>query len=184
MPPPSHAPINSVHTPVKQARTPDIDDTIQLDEPEDTPLTKLKKGKQKKNKMKRAKTSAAALRKKSDKMLSDGEEDVIWVESKPTTVKMKLPDPLEVKHEEFAKGEQPAPNDSAAEVANTIARKKQPVVDGPSEAADPSFDSIQEEKAEEQPVKPPPKKRGRKRKQPSRSPALSTPRTICQSLSK
>ncbi|KIY01776.1 uncharacterized protein Z520_01914 [Fonsecaea multimorphosa CBS 102226] len=51
-----------------------------------------KKGR--KSKVKRAKTSAAALLKKADPMLSDGEEDVVWMDSKPAPVKLDLPPDL------------------------------------------------------------------------------------------
>jgi hypothetical protein len=52
------------------------------------------KSKGKKTKVKRAKTSAAALLKPSAPMLSEGEDDVVWVESKPTSVKLDLPPDL------------------------------------------------------------------------------------------
>lgn len=59
----------------------------------EAPTPKPKKGK--KAKLKRAKTSAAGLLKKSEPMISDGEEDVVWVDSKPAKVKLDLPaDPL------------------------------------------------------------------------------------------
>lgn len=44
-----------------------------------------------KSKVKRAKTSAAALLKKPDPMLSEGEDDVVWMDSKPAPVKLNLP---------------------------------------------------------------------------------------------
>lgn len=53
-----------------------------------------KKGR--KSKVKRAKTSAAALLKKADPMLSEGEEDVVWMDSKPAPVKLDLPPDLKV----------------------------------------------------------------------------------------
>jgi hypothetical protein len=171
MPPPVRTPIKSVQTPMKQARTPDTADVVQPDEQEDTPLTKLKKEKKRKNKMKRAKTSAAALLKKSDKMLSDGEEDVVWLESKPATVKMKLPDPIVVKREESAKPE-PTKEKSKMATADTID------VDEETQSADHALEeaaeiSIDISEAQEQPQKPPPKKRGRKKKTAVEPPGLS-----------
>jgi hypothetical protein len=176
MPPPVHTPTKSVQTPVKQARTLDTADVEQLGEQEDTPLTTLKKEKKRKNKMKRAKTSAAALLKKSDKMLSDGEEDVVWVESKPATVKMKLPDPVEVKREGSTKPESTS-EQSKAKIADSI------VVDGEMQSVDDVHEaaaaaaaaeiSIDIPEAQEQPQKPPPKKRGRKKKTAIEPPGLS-----------
>ncbi len=154
MPPPTQSPSKSIRTPIKQPQTSQLDDTGQPDEPEDTPLTKLKKEKKMKNKMKRAKTSAAALLKKSDRMLSDGEEDVMWVDTKPATVKMKLPDPLEVKDE-------------------SLKNEKVPLEDsevGPARAAEIS---VNIPVAEEEPHKQPPKKRGRKKKTVAEMPAAS-----------
>jgi hypothetical protein len=45
----------------------------------------------KKTKVKRAKTSASALIKKSEPMLSEGEDDVLWLETKPSQVKLDVP---------------------------------------------------------------------------------------------
>ncbi len=154
MPPPAPSPTKSIRTPIKQPQTSQLDDTGQPDEPEDTPLTKLKKEKKRKNKMKRAKTSAAALLKKSDKMLSDGEEDVMWVDTKPATVKMKLPDPLEVK-EEALNTEKVSLEDNEV---------------GPAGAAEISVDISE---TEEEPHKAPPKKRGRKKKTVAEMPVAS-----------
>jgi hypothetical protein len=55
----------------------------------EAPTPKPKKGK--KAKVKRAKTSAAGLLKKSEPMISDGEDDVLWMETKPAKVKLDLP---------------------------------------------------------------------------------------------
>lgn len=160
MPPPAQSPVKTVQTPVKQTQTSKVDDMVQSEEPDDTPLTKLKKDKKRKNKMKRAKTSAAALLKKSDKMLSDGEEDVVWVETKPATVKMKLPDPLEVKREESVHQEQMtiAESELGFAVTTDVAGKEQSIENAPEEAADPSTEMPEAEE------KLPPKKRGRKKK--------------------
>lgn len=61
--------------------------------PDATDATPVKKPKRpvKKTKVKRAKTSAAALLKKSKAMLSEGEDDVLWLETKPSEVKLDLP---------------------------------------------------------------------------------------------
>ncbi|KAJ9602656.1 hypothetical protein H2200_012849 [Cladophialophora chaetospira] len=76
------------HTPAK---------SITVNVPEETPTlpsTKSSTKKGRKAKVKRAKTSAAALLKKTDPMLSDGEEDVMWMETKPAPVKLDLPPAL------------------------------------------------------------------------------------------
>ena len=152
MPPPSHTPIKTIQTPVKQTQNPNADEIVQLDDSGDTPLTKLKNEKRKKNKMKRAKTSAAALLKKSDKMLSDGEEDVIWTESKPATVKMKLPGPLDVKREGLDEEGKADAIRTKADLANATE------VDTMEQLKDdtPQSDSKAQTQA--------PKKRGRKKK--------------------
>ncbi|EXJ84144.1 hypothetical protein A1O3_04811 [Capronia epimyces CBS 606.96] len=49
-----------------------------------------------KSKVKRAKTSAAALLKRGDPMLSEGEDDVVWMDTKPAPVKLDLPPDLKV----------------------------------------------------------------------------------------
>ncbi|KAJ4505123.1 hypothetical protein HRR83_005898 [Exophiala dermatitidis] len=67
---------------------------------EQTPTTTSAKASGKKpgrkSKVKRAKTSAAALLKKTDPMLSEGEDDVVWMDSKPAPVKLDLPPDLKV----------------------------------------------------------------------------------------
>jgi hypothetical protein len=68
--------------PDSSAVVPDVTDA--------TPAKKLKTH-AKKTKVKRAKTSAAALLKKSQPMLSEGEDDVLWLETKPHEVKLDLP---------------------------------------------------------------------------------------------
>jgi len=62
-------------------------------EAEEATTKKLKKPKRplKKTKVKRAKTSASALIKKSEPMLSEGEDDVLWLETKPSQVKLDVP---------------------------------------------------------------------------------------------
>ncbi|ETN44883.1 uncharacterized protein HMPREF1541_09758 [Cyphellophora europaea CBS 101466] len=69
--------------------------------------------KSKKSKVKRAKTSAAALSKPSDSMLSDGEDDVVWMDSKPATVKLDLPPDLGLLKKEQ---EEPKEDESADEL--------------------------------------------------------------------
>ena len=74
-------------------------------EPQPTPPKPAKKPK--KSKVKRAKTSAAALLKKSSQMLSDGEDDVLWLDERPAAVKLDLPRDLKAlkKEEEETKPE-------------------------------------------------------------------------------
>lgn len=55
----------------------------------EAPTPKPKKGK--KAKVKRAKTSAAGLLRKSEPMISDGEDDVLWMDTKPAKVKLDVP---------------------------------------------------------------------------------------------
>ena len=76
-------------TPAK-GNTCNIPDT----EPQKITPAKSSTKKGRKSKVKRAKTSAAALLKKTDAMLSDGEEDVVWMDSKPAPVKLDLPPDL------------------------------------------------------------------------------------------
>lgn len=58
-----------------------------------TPVKKAKKT-PKKIKVKRAKTMAASLQKKTEEMLSEGEDDVLWLETQPAKVKLDLPQGL------------------------------------------------------------------------------------------
>lgn len=58
-----------------------------------------KKGR--KSKVKRAKTSAAALLKRAEPMISDGEEDVVWMDTKPAPVKLDLPRDLKMLKKEI-----------------------------------------------------------------------------------
>ncbi|KAK5449962.1 hypothetical protein LTS15_008535 [Exophiala xenobiotica] len=66
---------------------------------------KLSAKKGRKSKVKRAKTSAAALLKRGDPMLSEGEEDVMWMDTKPAPVKLDLPPDLKVLKKETEAGE-------------------------------------------------------------------------------
>jgi hypothetical protein len=70
-------------------------DQLQEHTPSITPA-KASSKKGRKSKVKRAKTSAAALLKKAEPMLSDGEEDVVWMETKPAPVKLDLPPDIKV----------------------------------------------------------------------------------------
>lgn len=81
--------------PISSAATPDVADV--------TTARKTKKP-AKKTKVKRAKTSAAALLKKSQAMLSDGEDDVLWLETKPSKVKLDLP--ADIKREVNVEGKE------------------------------------------------------------------------------
>ena len=126
-------------------------------EPEtlDASSTKLKKDHhQKKNKMKRAKTSAAALLGKSDKMLSDGEEDVVWVESMPAAIKMTVPGPLHAKVEEE--------DEDAKPELPLSPRKMKATTAGWDKEESGGLDKEEIENTTAEP--PPPKKRGRKKK--------------------
>ncbi|KAI1620011.1 hypothetical protein EDD37DRAFT_596268 [Exophiala viscosa] len=88
----------SVHETEQQ--TPARNEIVDFEEPaEQTPAggsakSSTKKGR--KSKVKRAKTSAAALLKTAEPMLSEGEEDVVWMDTKPTPVKLDLPPDLSV----------------------------------------------------------------------------------------
>jgi hypothetical protein len=78
-------------------------------EAEEATTKKLKKLKKplKKTKVKRAKTSASALIKKSEPMLSEGEDDVLWLETKPNQVKLDVP--RSIKPETAVGGEELGP---------------------------------------------------------------------------
>jgi hypothetical protein len=67
-----------------------------------SPLPPSSTGKGRKSKVKRAKTAAGALLKKAEPMLSDGEEDVLWVDTKPAPVKLDLPPDLKALKKEDA----------------------------------------------------------------------------------
>jgi hypothetical protein len=77
-------------------RTPAKRSTISVLEAETPPVpsTKSSVKKGRKSKVKRAKTSAAALLKKTEPMLSEGEEDVVWMDTKPAPVQLQLPPDL------------------------------------------------------------------------------------------
>ena len=76
-------------------------------DPADAPFVKQQKKSIRKTKVKRAKTSAAALLKKSQAMLSEGEDDVLWLETKPSEVKLELPPDIK-READFERKEIPA----------------------------------------------------------------------------
>ncbi len=84
--------------------------SIVIDVAEETiptvPSTKSSTKKGRKSKVKRAKTSAAALLRKTDPMLSEGEEDVVWMETKPAPVKLDLPPDLKALKKEVDRPEE------------------------------------------------------------------------------
>ncbi|EXJ55166.1 hypothetical protein A1O7_08091 [Cladophialophora yegresii CBS 114405] len=87
LPPPEEesdhgTPAKSITTSIAEVETPPVAST----------KSSTKKGR--KSKVKRAKTSAAALLKKVEPMLSEGEEDVVWMDTKPAPVKLDLPPDL------------------------------------------------------------------------------------------
>ena len=62
----------------------------------EAPASRSSTSKAKKSKVKRAKTSGAALLKASEPMISDGEDNVLWLETKPAAVKLDLPPNLDL----------------------------------------------------------------------------------------
>ncbi|OCT44362.1 hypothetical protein CLCR_05465 [Cladophialophora carrionii] len=86
---PDHqTPARSIATNAPEVETPPV------------PSTKSSSKKGRKSKVKRAKTSAAALLKKVEPMLSEGEEDVVWMDTKPAPVKLDLPPDLKALQKE------------------------------------------------------------------------------------
>lgn len=128
---------------------------IQVEEP--TPTQKSRKGK--KAKVKRAKTFAAGLLKQSAPMISDGEDDVVWMDSKPAKVKLDLPvDPLAgkgVKEEDEITVDQKR-SSQQTEKRHVGATEASPA---PQKTITVEIPARVEKEASE------PKKRGRKRKQ-------------------
>lgn len=166
MPPPSQTPIEQTASPEKPPATASVDENAEIAELEAIPLTKVKHDKRRKNKVKRAKTSAAALLGKSNKMLSDGEEDVVWLEERPAAVKMTVPNPLEVKGEqkgylEAAKQEQTDCNGDNAVQSPEKQRDETPARDNRVSVIIPPSKHVDDA---------PPKKRGRKSKVAANSP--------------
>ncbi len=145
--------------------------------PSDTQSTPAKKGKKtpKKTKVKRAKTSAAVLLKKTQEMLSEGEEDVMWLETQPVKVKLDLPQGLtpqkavkmeEIKSASADNGEKEPANDVKTAKAN-IAEAPGTDQDEDHECAkrtDTSHNAINIPPSTIHPAQSEPKKRGRKKK--------------------
>ena len=114
-----------------------------LDEADCTPAKKPKRPKKppKKTKVKRAQTSAGALLKKSEPMLSEGEEDVLWLETKPSQV--KLDPPREIKREKAPGGKHPGlasadsslPKAAAGKVGSNLENKEEERHEPPTSAA-------------------------------------------------
>jgi hypothetical protein len=122
------------------------------------------RAKNKKAKVKRAKTSAFAL-KKSEAMLSDGDEDMIYMDEKPATIKLDLPpDVLNVKKEETKPSIE---EDDEGDIIKPAARKTKTIsIEIPAVRPE-------SKKQEQEEDKPEPKKRGRKPNK--RTPSAPTP---------
>jgi hypothetical protein len=126
---------------------------------EDSTPKSTSKSKSKKTKVKRAKTSAFAL-KKSEAMLSDGDDDVIYMDQKPAAVKLDLPpDVLNVKKEET---KPTIEDDDDEDIVKPAARNTATI--------SVEIPAIRSEAENE---KPEPKKRGRKPNK--RTPSAPTP---------
>jgi hypothetical protein len=133
--------------------------TIQVEV--NTPTQKTKKGK--KAKVKRAKTTAAGLLKKSAPMISDGEEDVVWMDTKPAKVKLDLPpDPLAGKG---VKEEDPAADEIAVDQKQSSQQAEMHHVEAMEASNVPPKTLTVEIPARAEKEISSPKKRGRKRKQ-------------------
>ncbi|KIX08608.1 uncharacterized protein Z518_03264 [Rhinocladiella mackenziei CBS 650.93] len=112
-----------------------------------------------KSKVKRAKTSAAALLKKADPMISEGEEDVVWMDAKPAPVKLDLPPDVKVLKEE---AEIPEEEGREVEASNTHLKGDNANNSKITIGIPPA--------AETKDVKSEPKKRGRKPKKVQQKP--------------
>ncbi|KAJ9635027.1 hypothetical protein H2204_005982 [Knufia peltigerae] len=131
----------------------DFEDPKEHEPPVTSTKTSTKKGR--KSKVKRAKTSAAALLKRGEPMLSEGEDDVVWMDTKPAPVKLDLPPDLKVLKKE---------GDDSGEDADTV---KVSHKEGPQE--DVKGGKVSVEIPVDAPAETPvavvvPKKRGRKPK--------------------
>ncbi|KIV87773.1 hypothetical protein PV11_03295 [Exophiala sideris] len=116
-----------------EQQTPARNTTVDFEEPaEKTPASASAKSgtkKGRKSKVKRAKTSAAALLKKAEPMLSEGEEDVVWMDTKPTPVKLDLPPDLSVlKKETEMTEDNKSIETKGAQVINTSAKETDSIV--------------------------------------------------------
>lgn len=140
------------------------------DQPIEQPTTKpVAKGKGKKTKVKRAKTSAFALQ-KSQAMLSDGDEDVLYMDERPASVKLDLPPDIHaLKTEDTKTGvEQGDDDDEIVRPAARSTKTAHVTIEIPRPQPD---ENNKPDKAE-------PKKRGRK---PSkRTPTAPTPEPLTE----
>lgn len=120
---------------------------------QDTSASKLSSAKAKKTKVKRAKTSAAGLLGRPPPMFDEGDNEVLWLESKPAAVKIDLPADLSLLKKEALEED----NESIDELQDDIGPVKRPLfsVEVPLHA-DGQSDGSSEKKT--------PKKRGRKSK--------------------
>ena len=129
----------------------------------ETPKPGKGKGKAKKSKVKRAKTSGVAL-KKSEPMLSEGEDDILFMDEQPAAVKLDLPPDVGILKQEDKK---PSIEDEDDEdgIKMTGRAAKQISIEIPPP-----------EEPDNQPPAPEPKKRGRKPKK--RTPSAPTPEPL------
>lgn len=128
----------------------------------ESPVTTTKSSTRKsgrKAEVKRAKTSGVAL-KLAEPMLSEGEEDVVWMDSKPAPVKIELPRDLKVLKKED--GQKDGREDSLEGEFGTI--------DGKSSNITIEIPLASDESAMKSAMKPVPKKRGRKPKNAQQDP--------------
>lgn len=155
----------------KTPRKPEVEPPDETPKPTNTSTKAGRKGK--KSKVKRAKTSAAALLKKAEPMLSDGEEDVVWMDTKPAKIKLDLPpeiSPSKVK-DELAEEDKPEAEFEDHKGKKSSSSKSTTSKQTPSKITIeiPSAPPLElEAEAEAEPqitaAAPEPKKRGRKRK--------------------
>ena len=129
----------------------------------ETPKPGKGRGKGKKSKVKRAKTSGAAL-KKSEPMLSDGEEDVVYMDEMPAVVKLDLPPDVG-----FLKKEEEKPSIEDEDDVDGIQT-------GGRAAKHISIEIPPPDGLENKPPAAEPKKRGRKSKK--RTPSAPTPEPL------
>ena len=158
----------SVDDEISAVDAPQVDkqDVEAAREPEielETPKTAKGKAKAKKSKVKRAKTSGVAL-KKSEPMLSEGEEDILFMDEKPAAVKLDLPPDLGILKKEEQK---PSIEDEDDEdVVKTGGRAAKHI----------SIEIPPPDELENKPPAAEPKKRGRKPKK--RTPSAPTPEPL------
>ena len=159
----------SVDDDVPVTESPQVDKQVEdiAAEPEveaETPKPAKGKGKGTKNKVKRAKTSGVAL-KKSEPMLSEGEEDILFMDEKPAAVKLNLPPDIGIlKKEEKPNNED---EDDDEEVKSGGRAKKNISIEIPAPTTEEQDKTISAAE---------PKKRGRKPK--NRTPSAPTPEPL------